>query len=141
MQDINTKHLIRITSSHTIVVSLAYLPLESDTPKIKVILEYFRSFLSQSKVYTNLKVTPFADCFQIGLIMGQLITRLTTDGIEKTDTNLDYETYGIEGECDYASDRNGDYQPSDYDDMDEKNDRPSAERTTSPKVRKTCSLF
>ena len=72
--------------------------------------------------------------------MGQLITRLT-GGIEKTDINLDYETYGIEGERDYATDRNGEYQPSDYDDMDETNDRPCAQRTIRPKVRKTCRLL
>ena len=42
--------------------------------------------------------------------MGQLITRLT-GGIEKRDINLDYETYGREGEADYAMDHNGEYQP------------------------------
>ena len=70
--------------------------------------------------------------------MGQLITRLT-GGIEKRDVNLDYETYAREGDADYAVDRNGgyltselflpwynkeyipqgEYQPSDYDDMEE----------------------
>ena len=53
--------------------------------------------------------------------MGQLITWLT-GGIEKTDINIEYETYGIEGERDYATDRNGEYQPSEYNDMEETNE-------------------
>ena len=39
--------------------------------------------------------------------MGQLITRHFTGGIEKQDVNLDYETYGREGDLDYATDYNG----------------------------------
>ena len=39
--------------------------------------------------------------------MGQLITRHFTRGIEKQDVNLDYETYGREGDLDYATDYNG----------------------------------
>ena len=39
--------------------------------------------------------------------MGQLITRQFTRGIEKQDVNLDYETYGREGDLDYATDYNG----------------------------------
>ena len=64
--------------------------------------------------------------------MGQLITRFT-GGIEKTDINLDYQTYGIEGESDYAIDGNGEYD-YDYDDMEEKSNRPSAQRITRKKV-------
>ena len=66
--------------------------------------------------------------------MGQLITRLT-GGIEKTDVNLDYQTYGVEGERDYATDRNGEYD-YDYDDMEGGGDRPSTQRITRPKVPK-----
>ena len=40
--------------------------------------------------------------------MGQLIAR-PRDGIEKADINVDYQTYGIEGESDYAIDGNGEY--------------------------------
>ena len=36
---------------------------------------------------------------------------------EKKDTNPNYQTYGVEGEDDYAVDYNRDYQPSDYDEM------------------------
>ena len=50
--------------------------------------------------------------------MGQLISWLT-GGLEKKDVNLNYETYGREGEADYAVDYNGEYQPSDYDYMEE----------------------
>ena len=53
-------------------------------------------------------------------IMGQLVTRLT-GGIEKTDVNPNYQTYG-DGDT-YAIDGNGYYQPSDYDDMEETSDR------------------
>ena len=55
-------------------------------------------------------------------IMGQLVTRLT-GGIEKTDVNPNYQTYG-DGDT-YAIDGNGYYQPSDYDDMEETSDRSS----------------
>lgn len=65
--------------------------------------------------------------------MGQLIAR-PTGGIEKTDVNLEYQTYGIKDERDYAIDANGEYQPSDYDDMEQRNDNPRAQRTTRPKV-------
>ena len=68
---------------------------------------------------------------------GQLITRLT-GGIEKTDINLDYETYGIEGERDYATDRNGEYD-YDYDNMEETNNSQDAQRTTQSKVMMTCA--
>ena len=50
--------------------------------------------------------------------MGQSVARLR-DGVEKVDINLDYETYGKEGDADYAVDHNGEYQSSDYDDMEE----------------------
>ena len=71
--------------------------------------------------------------------MGQLITRLT-GGIEKQDINLDYETYGIEGERDYATDRNGDYD-YDYDNMEETNKSQGIHRTNRPKVGITFSLI
>ena len=70
--------------------------------------------------------------FDFCLIMGQLITRFT-GGIEKTDVNLDYQTYGVEGERDYATDRNGEYDGH-YDDMEGGGDRPSTRRITRPKV-------
>ena len=64
--------------------------------------------------------------------MGQLIARLT-GGIEKTDVNLDYQTYGVEGERDYAIDGNDEYD-SHYDDMEETSERPSTRRIARPKV-------
>ena len=48
--------------------------------------------------------------------MGQLNTTPKIK-VEKTDINLDYQTYGREGDIDYAVDCNGEYQPSDYDEM------------------------
>ena len=64
--------------------------------------------------------------------MGQLIARFTS-GIEKADINLEYETYGVEGERDYAIDGNGEYE-YDYDDMEGTSDHPSTQRITRPKV-------
>ena len=64
--------------------------------------------------------------------MGQLIAR-PTGGIEKTDINLDYQTYGIEGERDYAIDGNSEYDCH-YDDMEGTSDRPSTQRITRLKV-------
>ena len=64
--------------------------------------------------------------------MGQLIARLT-GGIEKTDINLDYQTYGMEGERDYAIDGNGEYD-LDYDDMEGTSDQPGTRRITRQKV-------
>ena len=55
--------------------------------------------------------------------MGQLVTR-----VEKTDINLDYQTYG-DGDA-YAIDGNSEYQPSDYDDMEETSDRMKTRRFT-----------
>ena len=76
--------------------------------------------------------------------MGQSIT----GGIEKEEINLDYQTYGREGDVDYVMDINGEYQcfyrgfcnegyapqghyqPSDYDEMEETsggNSRPTLE--------------
>ena len=78
--------------------------------------------------------------------MGQSIT----GGIEKEEINLDYQTYGREGDVDYVVDNNGEYlssdiltgdkdkthcnkgqyQPSDYDEMEESsggNSRPTLE--------------
>ena len=48
--------------------------------------------------------------------MGQLNTTPKIK-VEKTDINLDYQTYGREGDIDNAVDYNGEYQPSDYDEM------------------------
>ena len=71
---------------------------------------------------------------QIKVIMGQLIARFT-GGIEKADINLEYETYGVEGERDYAIDGNGEYQPSDYDEVEETSDRiSSGKHFTRPEV-------
>ena len=67
------------------------------------------------------------------LIMGQLIARLT-GGMEKTDINLDYQTYGMEGERDYAIDGNDEYD-SHYDDMEGTSDRPSTRRIARSKVQ------
>ena len=69
--------------------------------------------------------------------MGQLVTRLT-GGIEKTDINPDYETYG-DGDA-YAIDGNGYYQPSDYDDMEETSDRMSRRRYSRNKVLMTLRV-
>ena len=69
---------------------------------------------------------------QIALIMGQIITRLT-GGIEKRDINLDYQTYG-DGDA-YAIDANGEYQPSEYDEVEERDDVRGTHRFTPPKVR------
>ena len=60
--------------------------------------------------------------------MGQLITR-PSGGIEKTDINPDYQAYG-DGDT-YAIDGNGEYQPSDYDEVEEASDHLSTGR---PKV-------
>ena len=52
--------------------------------------------------------------------MGQLISSLVirlTGGLSKTDVNLEYDTYGFEGDVDYSTDRNEEYQPSDYDEI------------------------
>ena len=65
--------------------------------------------------------------------MGQIGTRLT-GGIEKTDINVEYRTYG-DGDA-YAIDANGEYQPSDYDEMEERNDGMRTRRFTPPKVRR-----
>ena len=62
--------------------------------------------------------------------MGQLIAR-PTDGIEKTDINVDYQTYGIEGESDYAIDGNGEYG-YDYGELEGKSDH--TQRNTRLKV-------
>ena len=64
--------------------------------------------------------------------MGQIITWLT-GGIEKRDINLDYQTYG-DGDA-YVIDGNGEYQPSDYDQVEERNDGMRTQRFSPPKVR------
>ena len=64
--------------------------------------------------------------------MGQLITR-STGRIEKKDTNPDYQTYG-DGDA-YATDTNGEYQPSDYDEVEGKDDVRGTHRVAPPKVR------
>ena len=64
--------------------------------------------------------------------MGQIITWLT-GGIEKRDINLDYQTYG-DGDV-YAIDANGEYQPSEYDEVEERDDVRGTQRFTPPKVR------
>ena len=67
--------------------------------------------------------------------MGQLFAR-PTGGIEKTDINLDYQTYAVEGERDYAIDGNDEYD-SHYDDMEGTSDCPSTQRITRPKVHQS----
>ena len=54
--------------------------------------------------------------------MGQHVTKVT-GGIEKTDINLDYETYG-DGDT-YAIDGNCEYQPSNLNEVEEAYDRMS----------------
>ena len=71
--------------------------------------------------------------FQILFMMGQLYTRLS-GGIMKKDINVYYDTYGFEGERDYAIDNNGEYQPSDYDEMYEVDNHMSTRGTRRPQV-------
>ena len=52
--------------------------------------------------------------------MGQLVTRPTGRDV-KTNINPDYQTYGDENDVDYVEDFNGEYQASNYDEMDEGN--------------------
>ena len=59
--------------------------------------------------------------------MGQIITRFT-GGVEKTDIDVDYQTYG-DGDA-YAIDANDEYQASDYEEAEERNDG-----NALPKVR------
>ena len=67
--------------------------------------------------------------------MGQLVTRPTGRGV-KTDTNPNYQTYGNENDVDYIQDFNGQYQPSDYDEMyEETSIRRSTLPGTGPKVK------
>ena len=75
---------------------------------------------------------------QIDLIMGQIITWLT-GGIEKRDINLDYQTYG-DGDA-YAIDGNAEYQPSEYDEVDERDDGMRNPRLTPPKVRMILKIL
>ena len=97
------------------------------------------TMLTLADLLLNLKSNFLCRFFlQIGLIMGQIITRLT-GGIEKQDINLDYETYGIEGERDYATDRNGEYD-YDYDNMEETNESQGTQRTARPKVKIKCTV-
>ena len=63
------------------------------------------------------RLDTFEVIVQIGLIMGQLITRFTR-GVEKRDINLEYQTPG-DGD---AIDGNDEYQPSDNDEVEERND-------------------
>ena len=71
--------------------------------------------------------------FQILFMMGQLYTRLS-GGIMKKDINVDYDTYGFEGERDYAIDNNCEYQPSYYDEMYEVDNHMSTRETRRPQV-------
>ena len=75
------------------------------------------------------RLDTFEVIVQIGLIMGQLITRFTR-GVEKRDINLEYETPG-DGD---AIDGNDEYQPSDNDEVEERNDGVRTQRFTPPKV-------
>ena len=52
----------------------------------------------------------------------------------KKDINVYYDTYGFEGECDYAIDNNGEYQPSDYDELYEVDNHMSTRGTRRPQV-------
>jgi len=74
--------------------------------------------------------------------MGQLITR-STGRIEKKDTNPDYQTYG-DGDA-YAIDVNGEYQSSDFNEVEEKDDVRGTRRVTPPKqqqqqAKRCCCL-
>ena len=67
--------------------------------------------------------------------MGQLVTRPTGRGV-KTDTNPSYQTYGNDNDVDYIQDFNGQYQPSDYDEMyEETSSLGSTMPDTGPKVK------
>ena len=74
--------------------------------------------------------------------MGQLYT-LLTGGIMKKNINVYYDTYGFEGEHDYATDGNGEYQPSDYDEIYDTNDHISIKRrrTTTPVRINSSKIF
>ena len=66
--------------------------------------------------------------------MGQRNTRLESK--PKPESNPDYQTYGREGDVDYAVDQNFDlYQPSDYDEMYD------TSRENSCKVRLFCIIM
>ena len=52
----------------------------------------------------------------VSVNIGQLNTKPEVR-VEKEEANPTYQTYGRKGEVDYAIDYNGDYQPSDYDEM------------------------
>ena len=52
----------------------------------------------------------------------------------KKDINVYYDTYGFEGERDYAIDNNGEYQPSDYDELYEVDNHMSTRGTRRPEV-------
>ena len=67
----------------------------------------------QGRLLVNKSSSNVAFC-----IMGQLITKPKAK-VVKEDINQDYQTYGKEGELDYAVDHNEQYQPSDYDEMEE----------------------
>ena len=75
------------------------------------------------------RLDTFEVIVQIGLIMGQLITRFT-GGVEKRDINLEYQTPGNA----YAIDGNDEYQPSDNDEVEERNTGVRTQRFTTPKV-------
>ena len=91
----------------------------------------------QSRSYTFLhsyflcRLDTFEVIVQIGLIMGQLITRFTR-GVEKRDINLEYQTPG-DGNA-YAIDGNDEYQPSDNDEVEERNAGVRTQRFSLPKV-------
>ena len=77
--------------------------------------------------------------FQILFMMGQLYARLS-GGIMKKDINVDYDTYGFEGERDYAIDNNCEYRPSDYDEMYEVDNHMSTRGTRRLEVWKRDEL-
>jgi len=77
----------------------------------------------------------------ISVKMGLLNTKPEVR-VEKEEANPTYQTYGRRGEVDYAVDYNGDYQPSDYDEMYDTvgggSIQPKVETKTSQKSPKCC---
>merc|ERR1711971_464878 len=82
--------------------------------------------------------------------MGHLFSKVS-EKVEKEDLNPNYQTYGREGDAVYAVDRNGEYQPSDYDYMEETsgdnkqetirgNNIPFKKKEKKTKLKKYCLL-
>ena len=92
--------------------------------------QHLLKFSSRKSFYFQIRSETFGRFYG----MGQLVTRPTGRGV-KTDTNPNYQTYGNDNDVDYIQDFNGQYQPSDYDEMyEETSSRGSTLPGTGPKV-------